>query len=318
MATFPGDPVALADGTAYERIALQPACDLLFGTARYVASTTKVDLSNFQTGKNLYLLDVVRGSRTAISDQAVVATLNNMRALLFVTAFKLQDMIVEWILGENGNSEWAFSKKLAFYINHKGDAAWTEPDLLLSTSSYGKAFWEIYEALTDARNTINHKSAFQVSPAGVITVTGRKNSYTLDSTLQAAYTELMITLVESFSQSRASDFPINDIIQRTLSTFSVFHTQNFPGVAHYSYEGLEITVPQVMLNTIDPCVAVIDLVALKAQLAQFSSSAVKYMTSFKLIAGSRTLKTSLEPFSDLPDSITIDETDSTLTFIQLP
>ena len=117
MATRPFDATfrqELADRTEYEMWALELIRAKLFNQNETPNTVATFILGNTNDAGEL-LGHVQMSLVTNLSDQAVKEALSRFRVLAFISAFKLQDMIAEWILEANGEHPRRFVQKLAKY-----------------------------------------------------------------------------------------------------------------------------------------------------------------------------------------------------------
>ena len=89
-----------------------------------------------------------------------------MRPHAFVTAFKAQDLIVEWILGPKPgrNPRWTFDEKKAQLATVVAGARPVE----LQDSTRWKLFREVYGVLVEPRNVVMHRSGLDLGGDGAI------------------------------------------------------------------------------------------------------------------------------------------------------
>lgn len=77
--------------------------------------------------------------------------------LLFVTSYKIIDMIFEWLLEENDEEvPKPFTKKIATYKNNKEKPSFKYPDLLSNEKNLMENLLSLYEHLLAYRNKIIH------------------------------------------------------------------------------------------------------------------------------------------------------------------
>ena len=114
MTSFSGTPSDLSDAVAYEldvieylRTTVHRHCEAPVGGTRLVLGDLTPDGEQRTAALAVGKSDNCGG--------AVRAALGRLRPLTFFASFKLQDMVVEWILRANGVSCWRFSEKLAAY-----------------------------------------------------------------------------------------------------------------------------------------------------------------------------------------------------------
>ncbi len=111
MAHFSGDTAELQNATGYEVEAINELRAILHCQSEAVGDGMSVTLGNYGPNGRL-LRNLNMSCHNSISEDAVRKALDRLRPLAFSAAFKIHDMIVEWILRANGSSAWAFQKKL--------------------------------------------------------------------------------------------------------------------------------------------------------------------------------------------------------------
>ncbi|MDY0748712.1 hypothetical protein SNE35_29710 [Paucibacter sp. R3-3] len=82
--------------------------------------------------------------------------------LIVVTAFKVLDMIVEWIIGPPKSNQWQFNDKAKTF-----EASVTLPALLKQNPWLTQRFSRLYRELYPLRNTLIHTDRFRAGPGGV-------------------------------------------------------------------------------------------------------------------------------------------------------
>jgi hypothetical protein len=158
MASFTGSPSTgspsdLADAVAYELNAIEYVRGTLHGQSEHPAGRTTLMLDDMTPDGELRRTVSV-GMHTSMSEDAVRAALNVFRPLAFSASFKLQDMIVEWILRANGVVEWRFSKKLSAYDSLSAAGTLIHPSFFAARPLLAGAFWELYRFLVPFRGSV--------------------------------------------------------------------------------------------------------------------------------------------------------------------
>ena len=81
-----------------------------------------------------------------IGDSAVDGALGQFRPLAFISSFKLQDMIVGWILNANGiPAGWRFKQKIADYEHLRAAGTLHLPDLFVIKPQIEAVAWQLYK-----------------------------------------------------------------------------------------------------------------------------------------------------------------------------
>jgi hypothetical protein len=116
---------------------------------------------------------------------AVIKIVNAIMPLTFTAAYKILDVIFEWILQENHDTRngvrvpWKFSEKIKVIAN-----SWAElnfPPLFQSNPYINQYLFALYSNLLQVRNEIVHNHRFSVSDNKlIIDVTENDNSFTLE------------------------------------------------------------------------------------------------------------------------------------------
>lgn len=141
------------------------------------ANLTSLDLSSKKgpTNINIMISEVI-GSGLALEVMGVVSPLT------FVAAFKVIDMVFEWILEENHPngtslhkgppSRWRFQWK-----SQELSESPVQYPLLMQSMPYIKEYlFALYDHLTEYRNEIVHRNNFSVSPKGVLGIEYTSNN----------------------------------------------------------------------------------------------------------------------------------------------
>ena len=116
MATFGGSGSDLTALIAYERDALEFVRTTLFDQREATSQSLRLNLSDTKNAEGFYPANVgIVASGISIGAEGVRSALSRLRPLAFSAAFKMQDMIVEWILHANGSRAWRFREKIAEY-----------------------------------------------------------------------------------------------------------------------------------------------------------------------------------------------------------
>src|SRR5690606_16505962 len=170
MTHFSGNPTDLLDAIQYEVSVIDYLRFTLYGQREMVGDGMSLVVGDVlpdgEPRRHVYL----RASMS-ISDGAVRSALDRLRPLAFSAAFKLQDMIAEWILRANGVTDWPFSKKLAGYDKLKATGTLVQPNPFATNSSVSMAFWELYRFLVPFRGTVVHSGGVVLEPDGTISIT---------------------------------------------------------------------------------------------------------------------------------------------------
>ena len=186
MTLFSGIPSDLCDAVAYELDAIEYLRTTLHEHDETPVGGVTLTLGDLMPDGELRRAISAVG-RTDRSGPAVRAALNRLRPLAFSASFKLQDMVVEWILRANNVSVWSFSEKLAAYDKLRKSASLVEPVFLAMCPVLARALWELYRFLRPFRGAVVHSGGVILGPDGTVSIT--KDARTLDFTppQQASY-----------------------------------------------------------------------------------------------------------------------------------
>lgn len=225
MPPFSGNPTDLDERLAYE-----------VQTIDYLRATLHRQREAPGDGMSIVLGDVnedgvqracVNASGTiSISEGAVRAALARLRPLAFGAAFKIQDMVAEWILAANGVTEWRFVRKLAAYDRLNATGALLEPDLFASQPPLARAFWELYRHFEPFRGTIVHSGGVTLDSGGTLVVVSRDSTtLTLTPTDQASYMRAMCLVAKVLSNQVVTDPFLVGLVESDLLQLQKYHAQ---------------------------------------------------------------------------------------------
>jgi hypothetical protein len=186
MAAFGGNGNDLAALIAYERDALEFVRTTLFDQTEATSQSLRLTLSETKNEEGFYPWHIgLTASGISIGADAVRSALSRLRPLAFAAAFKVQDMIVEWVLHANGSKAWKFWEKIAEYDAMEKAGTLCEPVAVAKRKVTSKAFWELYKALTPFRNEIIHKNSFSLV-GSTLTVSAKGNTLSLSDREQGS------------------------------------------------------------------------------------------------------------------------------------
>ncbi|WP_396604734.1 hypothetical protein ACFLEY_19235 [Bradyrhizobium sp. YCK136] len=113
MSSFSGLPNDLNELIAYERDALKFVRLELFDQRSSSGHGLELDLSKPKTAEGHFPVTAKVAAHISVSGDAVKSALSRLRPLAFSAAFKMHDMIVEWVLRANGSTSWRFGDKIS-------------------------------------------------------------------------------------------------------------------------------------------------------------------------------------------------------------
>lgn len=203
----------------------------------------------------------------SISDQAVKDTLGRFRVLAFTSAFKIQDMIAEWVLEANGEHLWQFSKKLKKYDQLLAATNLHEPPEFTQNTKLARAFWELYRGLERPRGAIIHTGKLKTFPDGTIEMEDRNGTaHRFDLKIQAAYIRFvwMVNAILSH-QLDAHDYH-EAVIENDLATLNSVH-----GIAGFRansirFEAVRVCVPKDHAKRLSPYTCEVDVPNLRSRM----------------------------------------------------
>jgi len=170
MPAFAGNPSDIADAIAYEAQAIDYLRAALHGQSEAPGDGMSLVLGDVNE-EGMHRRTLYMRAQIGISDGAVRAALDRLRPLAFSAAFKIQDMVAEWILRAHGVTAWPFSRKLAEYDRLLAGGALVEPDLFSGAPFLARAFWELYRFFVPFRGTVVHAGGVTLDAGGTVVVT---------------------------------------------------------------------------------------------------------------------------------------------------
>lgn len=265
MAPFHANPSDLSDAVAYELDAIEYLRAALHAQGETVSGGTTVTLGDL-TPDGAFRRDLRMSARMAISDGAVRAALGRLRPLAFSAAFKIHDMIVEWILRANGVNAWAFREKLQAYDRLQAANSLAEPGLLAGHSVLSRAFWELYRFLVPFRGTVVHSGGVVLERDGTISITKSARTVKFTPDDQASYMRGMCLISKILSQQSNRDPFLENLIEGDLRGLDKYHAQHGLTVRHARLEALTVNVPVTHLLSAEPLAVRLDFDELRGMM----------------------------------------------------
>ncbi len=250
-----------------------------------------------------------------LSDSAVRSALEKFRPLAFVSAFKLQDMIAEWILVANGSAGWGFAEKKKAYDGLIASGTFHEPDFLKLGLS-GR-FWALYKALESFRGAVTHTGGFEVLPDHGLKMTDRKGkSLVLTNAQQQAYIRFGCVLARCLvGKAPDSDYQLL-ILESALGELATIHGCGLGAAANLRYEEVKLSVPVEEAKSLNPYLCELDLVpyitALKHGAPVGPNGKLLFSLEITADAKDRTLSWRFPPVKAPEGPIKLDENDPAL------
>ncbi len=250
MASFSGKPADLYDAIAYELSAIEYLRSTLHYQNERSLDSIAVTLGDLTSNGELKI-NFRAVAYASMSNNAVRSALDRLRPLAFSASFKLQDMIVEWILRANNVTDWPFSKKLKSYDQLRTLASLREPMFFAAHASLSRAFWELYRFLVPFRGTVVHSGGVLLQSDGTVSIT--KDSHTLDFTSmqQASYMRAMCLIAKILSAKLPSNSYLESLIESDLFMLQNYHNQAglIVNKAHIARLEVEVPISQVAQRT---------------------------------------------------------------------
>lgn len=127
-------------------------------------------LKDLQANPDSFLLSVTLPAILNPCEEDVREALMQFVPLSFACAFKVNDMIAEWILGtQNIDVPWGFKAKVKLYQDVKG--VLNHPQLFHNNPHLELCFWELYSSMSDLRHSVTHRCDFELLPGGALKFT---------------------------------------------------------------------------------------------------------------------------------------------------
>lgn len=164
-----------------------------------------------------------------MSDSDVMAALRRFAPLAFQAAFKVQDMVIEWVLRTNGSDVWRFSDKVDEYWSRRLASSLVLPPFLAAHRDLEGAHFALYRRLSQRRNALIHDSSFELLENGTLRVFGRgeqSSDLTLDSL--RAYIEMGLLVVDLLIGRSPDPGRDLDDLEAALSELRPLHNMATP------------------------------------------------------------------------------------------
>jgi hypothetical protein len=257
MPTFTAAVQDLEDATSYERGALEFLRATTLRQSEASNGLMSVTLGDL-TSDGRQHVHMARNFHADLCEGAVIAALHQMRPLAFSAAFKLHDMIAEWILRANGSHAWPFAAKAKDYDNFVAAGAFLEPPLFALWPALSSAFWEAYKHLFPYRNALTHGGGIRILPDGTLEIRKGATLLTMTSAHQASYIRAMCLLARHLIAQDAFAGVDRHLIETDFAILRFMHSQTSLVVRSFRVEGLSISVPQSIIPRGSPVHVTID------------------------------------------------------------
>ncbi len=258
IASFSADPSDLSDAIAYELDAIEYLRSTLYGQREAPIGGMELVLGDLTPDGEQRRIAQVQAT-SSISEGAVRAALDRLRPLGFSAAFKLQDMVVEWILRANGVTYWPFSKKLAAYDKLCQAGSLAEPHMFSAKPHLARAFWELYRFLVPFRGTVVHSGGLMLESDGTIKMIARDSStLRLSPDELGSYMRAMCVTSKILSSQVSTNPFLEALIHADLFNLENYHSQAGLSIRRTRLEALTVHVPPSHIVTQYPLEVAID------------------------------------------------------------
>lgn len=258
MTHFPGKRAELIEALAYELHALEYLRRSLFDQSETSNECLTVTLGSVaENGKlNRHLeLDFHEN----VCAGAVQAALSQLRPLAFSATFKMQDMIVEWILRANDCTDWRFKAKLKSYDRLSSTTTFAQPKFFEQRPLLSKAFWEIFRYFEPYRGTVTHAGGVTIAGNGTLQI-AKQGSATLNlsNEEQAAYIQALCIIANTLIGKKAANPHLDGLAENALERLAVYHRVVGLNSRYVRLSKLKIIVPPTQLASEKPLSVDID------------------------------------------------------------
>lgn len=139
-------------------------------------------------------------ARETLGAGAVEEVIKALYPLIFVSAYKLLDMLFEWILEEHQSAgvipevPWRFSEKINMIKKLDNQHKLRLPSIFITDQGLYDRFFALYDKMCDYRNAIIHASSFEISPTG-LKITDREGNTISCSVVELfAFSHVVVTI----------------------------------------------------------------------------------------------------------------------------
>lgn len=214
----------LKENIAYELTVINYVRSSLFSQSELPEGSMEVTLGDVgPTGKLKRQIGMT--ARCSISGDSIKKALSRFRPLAFVTTFKIQDMIVEWILEQHQFSGWSFKEKKKEYRRLRNENRLVEPELFRNHPQLGRAFWELYSFFEPFRSTIIHSSGVELHTDGSLQISDPKSGrqICLSESEQGAYLRAVNLIAENLAGLKPFDQFYTALVKADLALLYPYH-----------------------------------------------------------------------------------------------
>ena len=265
MAVFSGSLSDLEEAVSFELNALDFVRTALFAQSEAPGNTMRIDLGTTKNGNGQYPRQISHVSIITMGQGDVQSALSRLRPLIFSAAFKIQDMIAEWILHANGSKAWQFKAKQQAYDALQKAGTLSEPDVFQTWPDLSRAFWALYKTLTPLRSTIVHASGFTVQPGGTLEIYHYTACVRLTHDQQASYCRAICLLAKQLLLNVPFAGIAGVLVENDFSTMLPIHKQGGFTFRPLRIEALHVAVPPEQVKSTRPFEMSIDFLELREQ-----------------------------------------------------
>ena len=241
---FSGAVSDLEQAIAYELETVDFVRRGLFNQSEEPAGYIEINFSNKPNEDGLYpCVHGLTAISVSIGAGAVREAISRFRPLTFAATFKIQDMIVEWILRANGSFAWQFKEKLNWIEQKRSAGKLVEPGALISDGRISACFWELYSNIIDLRSAMVHGGDFKVLDDGSLEITGRERTRRLSDIEQAAYTRVVCVLAKHLLANSPLGIRESALIESDLGALANIHGQTGLSSKPVRLEALHVVIP---------------------------------------------------------------------------
>lgn len=259
MGTFSAIPNDLEDAVAYELDAIEYLRATLFKQSETPdgGGASSITLGDI-TSEGVQRVNMFAHATFSISEGAVRAALDRLRPLAFSAAFKMQDMIAEWILRANGVTDWPFTRKLDGYDKLLAGGRLIEPSLFAHRPLLARAFWELYRFFVPFRGTVVHSGGLVLREDGAIVITRGTDKLCLTTVEQGSYMRAMCIITKKLLGRVNLDPFLNALIEGDFLQLEKYHGQKGFKVRNTRRATLSVNVPPSHVINQPPLLVEID------------------------------------------------------------
>jgi hypothetical protein len=178
---------------------------------------------------------MVRASHWSIGkpgEQEVREALIHFVPLSFACAFKVNDMIAEWILGtQHKKIPHGFQEKADLYEKIQDELQ--DPPLFENNQHVRQCFWKLYELIRECRNSVTHRYDFEMLADGALKFTSEKcNCWILSFADLGAYTRFTCLLADFLLDSVPAERRAlaGSVLNNDLLELQKYHVVDLPSI----------------------------------------------------------------------------------------